>query len=194
MLGRYGDSDAFPETVAPLLSALLALSTSTSSGGGGEVRRLLRHSAQVVSSCLGQVDRKVSARAPLAWRGTQAAAVEAKNPLYAVNYAMRKDKHDDTAGGEGRAKVKQLQRQLKRETKAAQRELRRDAEFLDRAAWEDKSAAEGQRREERGKNFAFMEEQQATINEQVRKGGGLMKGGGSGVARPLARGTKRTRR
>ena len=104
-------------------------------------------------------------------------AVIAKNPQYSFNYTFKKDKDEDTE----RAKMKQLNRQLKRETKAAQRELRRDSEFLDREAFSEKQEAQELRKAERGKNFAFMEQQQATINQQVRMGGGLMKGGGSGV-------------
>ena len=103
---------------------------------------------------------------------------------------MKKDREEDG----DRAKMKQLQRQLKRETKAAQRELRRDAEFLDRETYKEKGEQEESRKRERGKNFAFMEEQAATINMQVRMGGGVLKGGGSGVGKPLARGPKHARR
>jgi nucleolar protein 14 len=61
------------------------------------------------------------------------------------------------------------------------RELRRDSDFIDQERYKEQSEANNKRREERVKNWGWMEEQQATINQQVRKGGGLMKGGGTSV-------------
>jgi len=180
LLGRHGASPAFPEIASPLLSALMTVSTSTtpSSGDDNAARAaFMRQLRMVLESCGTQVTRKVESRKPLTWRQKKLSTLEAKNPEYSMNYTFKKDNDADSE----RAKMKQLQRQLKRETKAAQRELKRDSEFLDREAFSEKMEAQQRLRDERGKNFAFMEEQQATINQQVRMGGGLMKGGGSGV-------------
>jgi len=54
---------------------------------------------------------------------------------------------------------------------------------LDAHAFAEKTAAHNARRDERAKNFAFMEQQQATINLQVKKQTGLLKGAGSSVAK-----------
>ena len=42
----------------------------------------------------------------------------------------------------------------------------------------------------RQKNFAWLESEQATMNQQVRQGGGLLSGGGTGAARAKARSAK----
>ena len=180
LLGRHGASPAFPEIVSPLLNGLISVSSSASTLDGhmeGKAAALIKEVSAVVESCGAQVTRKQDTRKPLAWREHSVSSIETKNPMYTMNYTFKKDNDADS----DRAKVKQLQRQLKRETKAAQRELRRDSEFLDREAFKEKQEAHDRRRAERSKNFTFMEEQQATINQQVRLGGGLMKGGGSGV-------------
>ena len=180
LLGRHGASAAFPEIASPLLNALMDVSAAVTTLDGHKEERvtaLINEVSSVLQLCGAQATRKQDSRSPLAWRNESVSSIEAKNPMYAMNYTFKKD---NDADGD-RAKMKQLQRQLKRETKAAQRELRRDSEFLDREAFKDKQEAHDRRRAERSKNFAFMEEQQATINQQVRLGGGLMKGGGSGV-------------
>lgn len=69
-----------------------------------------------------------------------------------------------------RVKLKQLNRQLKRESKAAVRELRRDSDFLDQERFKEQSEKQARLKDERVKNFAWMEAEQATINQQVRMG------------------------
>lgn len=79
--------------------------------------------------------------------------------------------------------MKQLNKQLNREKKAAMREIRRDASYLDQERFAEQADTQTRLRNERVKNYAWMEAEQATINQQVRKGNGLMKGGGSAPAK-----------
>ncbi len=109
------------------------------------------------------------------WRKMGVTTLSMQTPKFQLDYSFRKDADLDS----DRAKMKGLQRQLKREGKAAVRELRRDSDFLDAERFAEKSMGAAKRKDERAANFAFMEQQQATINQQVRVGKGLMKGGGS---------------
>jgi nucleolar protein 14 len=127
--------------------------------------------------------RSQSLRAPLALRTKKTEVLESLEPRYEVNYRLQKDLDTDKA----RVQLKQLTRQSKREHKAAMRELRRDADFLDEEMFKVRQAKSEKRRNERAANYAWMEEQQATVNQQVRKGGALIKGGGSGAVRPIKR-------
>ncbi|CAK4070312.1 unnamed protein product [Aphanomyces euteiches] len=100
-------------------------------------------------------------------------------PKFDENYAMRKDKTLDR----DKAQLKQLQRQVKRERKGASRELRRDAAFLSRQRTEEQKAWRAEKDAKQKEIRAWMEEQNATFNQQVRKGGELIKGGGSAPAK-----------
>jgi hypothetical protein len=61
------------------------------------------------------------------------------------------------------------------------RELRRDSDYIDQERHKEVTEAKDKRREERVKNYGWMEAEQASVNMQVRQGKGLMKGGGSNV-------------
>ena len=108
--------------------------------------------------------------------------------------------------------------QVKREFKAASREIRRDSQFLARARNQDSEVDAGRcqillhrpfstvftafrslcipagsRQNERRKNLVWMEEQQAAFNQQVKAGGDLT-GGGSSIKKTAARVLKTGRR
>uniref|UniRef100_A0A7S1FP39 Nucleolar protein 14 n=2 Tax=Corethron hystrix TaxID=216773 RepID=A0A7S1FP39_9STRA len=83
-----------------------------------------------------------------------------------------------------------LRREYKREHKAAARELRMDAVVVERERRKEYAAVTGKAKEERHKNYAWLESEQATMNQQVRQGGGLLKGGGIGAARVKAKSGK----
>ena len=101
------------------------------------------------------------------------------------NYKHSKDKGKE----KNKAIRDKMVRQFKREKKAAKRELRVDGEFIERKRREETGSAREEAKAKRHKNFAWMEGEQATINQQVRQGGGLMKGGGTGAGkRAKARG------
>lgn len=119
-------------------------------------------------------------RTPLQWRsGDENNIIISKSPEYDVSYTFKKDVGID----KDQSKLKQLSRQLKREKKAAMRELRRDADFIDQERHREKISLHDEKRAERVKNYAWLESQQATINQQVRKGKSLLKGGGSAIGK-----------
>lgn len=81
-------------------------------------------------------------------------------------------------------------REYKREHKAAMRELRLDSAFIENERRKTKSKADDKAREKRHQNFAWLEQEQATMNQQVRLGGGLLSGGGIGAAKAAAKSGK----
>ena len=87
-----------------------------------------------------------------------------------------------------------LLKALKREQKGAARELRRDAEYLARARDDERDRVSGAKQEERHKNFAWLQDQQASLNQQVRKGGAMVTGGGSSIKRSASAVLKSGRR
>lgn len=173
------ENEAFPEMFAPLISSLETKITKVSKKSYKGIVYLNETQNAVYSEGIAILKRMSSTRLPLQWRKSSKSSIESKVPRFDLDYTFKKDLEPDAE----KAKMKQLSRQLKREQKAAMRELRRDAEFMDNHAFAEKTEAHETRKAERAKNFAFMEEQQATINLQVRKGGSLMKGAGSSAAR-----------
>jgi nucleolar protein 14 len=88
---------------------------------------------------------------------------------------VRKDK----TAPKDTAQLKQLQRQVKRARKGAARELRRDAEFIHREKQKEEEARLAAKEEKQKEIRRWLDEQNATFNQQVRKGGNMLKGGGS---------------
>lgn len=99
-----------------------------------------------------------------------------------THYSMSKDKNKTKA----QAESDKLRREYRREHKAVSRELRLDAAFIESERRKEKDVADRKAREARNKNFAWLEQEQATMNQQVAQGGGLLKGGGIGAARSKA--------
>lgn len=97
-------------------------------------------------------------------------------------YHMSKDKGKTQM----QAELDRNRREYKREHKAVKRELRLDAAFVEGERRKQKNNADTRAKEKRNKNFAWLEQEQATMNQQVRLGGGLLKGGGTGTARSKA--------
>lgn len=98
-------------------------------------------------------------------------------------YSMSKDKGKSQL----KAEHDRNRREYKREHKAAMRELRLDSSFIESERRKAKGIADNSAREKRHKNFAWLETEQATMNQQVRMGGGLLSGGGIGAAKAKAR-------
>ena len=99
-----------------------------------------------------------------------------------TRYYLSKDKNKNQL----QAQHDKYRREYKREHKAAARELRLDAAFIENERRKEKGKKDSSAREKRNKNFAWMEQEQATINQQVAQGGALLRGGGIGVARQKA--------
>ena len=101
-------------------------------------------------------------------------------------YSMSKDKGKSQL----QAEHDRHRREYKREHKAAMRELRLDSAFIESERRKTKSKVDDKAREKRHKNFAWLEQEQGLLNQQVRMGGGLLQGGGTGAARAKARSGK----
>ena len=77
--------------------------------------------------------------------------------------------------------TKKLKQEVKRESKAAARELRKDAQFLNAMTAAKSKKKSDSAREERQANHAWLQNEQATFNQQVRMH--TAKGGGSQAKR-----------
>jgi nucleolar protein 14 len=128
-----------------------------------------------------------SSRAPLSRRlgpSIQESAVKSLAPRMEdpSKYSMSKDKGKKSV----QAAVDRTRREYKREHKAISRELRLDAAFIETERRKDKETKDSKARAKRQKNFAWLEGEQESMNQQVRQGGGLLRGGGTGLARAKA--------
>jgi len=101
-------------------------------------------------------------------------------------YSMSKDKGKSQI----QAEHDRHRREFKREKKAVIRELRLDGQYIESERRKAKGTADSKAREKRYKNAAWLEAEQATMNQQVRQGGGLLSGGGVGAARAKAKSGK----
>merc|ERR1719457_159749 len=99
-----------------------------------------------------------------------------------TKYAMGKDMNKTRM----QADKDRQRREYRREHKAVSRELRLDAAFIESERRKEKDLKDSKTRAARNKNFAWLEQEQATMNQQVAQGGGLLKGGGIGAARSKA--------
>ncbi|TDH69794.1 hypothetical protein CCR75_001286 [Bremia lactucae] len=114
-------------------------------------------------------------RRPLRLQSFAPTMLPTLDPLYDANYTVRKDK----MAPKDTAQLKQLKRQVKRARKGAARELRRDAEFIHREKQKEEETRLAVKEEKQKEIRHWLEEQNATFNQQVRKGGNMLKGGGS---------------
>lgn len=119
----------------------------------------------------------IQSRQPLRWRIPAKVAIESKNPRFEVDYSFKKDLDPD----EQRQELKALNRQFKREKRAATRELRRDNQFLGQVKFQEQMEAHKERQEERQSNFKWLNAQHEAMNVHVKKEKGFLKGGGSGA-------------
>ena len=126
----------------------------------------------------------------LKWRIPKRKIEKMLTPAFEVDYKLKKSSNTTNSDA---VKLKVLQKQVKREEKATMRELRRDAEFIARERMSEKDLVRKARKEERAKNFAWLEDQHATFKQQVRVSKGALKGGGSGDVKPPRKREKRSK-
>jgi nucleolar protein 14 len=103
-----------------------------------------------------------------------------------ARYSMSKD----TGKKAVQAALDRTRREYKREHKAISRELRMDGAFIEKERRDEHDKKVSKVRAKRQKNFAWLEGEQASMNQQVREGGGLLRGGGMGLARAKAASAK----
>ena len=128
-----------------------------------------------------------SLRSPLARRNRHAATEVGVKTLAPrmedpTRYSMSRDKGKKSI----QAAIDRTRREYKREHKAISRELRMDGAFIEEERRTEQARRDERARAKRHKNFAWLESEQASMNQQVREGGGLLKGGGMGLARAKA--------
>ena len=193
ILSRYQDHAAYPElvTTTGILGNLQALRPH-------DVPKLphtllLTHTILLENITKNSINIRHT-RIPLQWRIPHKPTITTKTPRFDLDYNYNKKGHNSDLSSENRMKLKQLTKEKKRETKAVIRELRRDSDYLEQAKYIEKTAQATARQEERYKNYSWLAEQQATLNEHVRKGGELLRGGGSGGIKKVAKRSKRERR
>ncbi len=122
-------------------------------------------------------EQTIKSRIPLQWRRVIATQTTSNSlPQYELHYLMKKGGHlkDD-----GLTKLKQLRNLKKRELSKVRRDLKSDSDVIDHQKSIHSDRKTKARRGIRTKNYAAMEQQQAIVNLQARRGG-LLKGGGSG--------------
>lgn len=170
---QYAHLASFDELLYPVYLQLHELSRAVFDGvRSTEVNTTIALVAAQLEQCW-------AARTPLRLQSFAPAVLPTFTPKFDEAYTLRKDKGADR----DRAKLKQLQRQVKRARKGAARELRRDGEFLARAKETEETARLDAKREKQREIRRWLEEQTATFNQQVKKGGNMLKGGGSGPAK-----------
>ncbi|KAF0688411.1 Aste57867_19967 [Aphanomyces stellatus] len=166
---QYAKLPSYAELMAPILSLL----------GQIKAKALKKEAETTVALIELKTQESLKARRPLRLQAHAPTVLPTFVPKFDENYAMRKDKTLER----DKAQLKQLQRQVKRERKGASRELRRDAAFLSRQRADEHKVWRTEKDAKQKEIRSWMEQQNATFNQQVRKGGELIKGGGSGPAK-----------
>jgi nucleolar protein 14 len=179
-LCRQESSSGYPELALPILRTVQSI---TPSNGVELVSSLVKFLSVTI-------DSKLQSRESLRWRPERKVLLESLAPKFDVDYVFKKD----TGLSKDKLTLKHLTKQAKREHKAVVRELRRDADFLNQEKYKEDKKANDDRKEERHRNFAWVQDQVATMNQHVKKNKGTLTGGGSGVGRkPVIRGNKARR-
>lgn len=180
--------DAEAEALAEITESLLALKPKNKKYPLPDlVSRRVGEVASVVSTAC----RLDAARMPLQRRKGPSVSEKAIKSLAPrvedpTRYSFSRDKGKSSV----QAARDRARREYKREHKAVARELRLDAAFIESERRKEKDRKDSKARDKRNKNFAWLEGEQAAMNQQVRQGGGLLSGGGTGAARVKARSGK----
>jgi nucleolar protein 14 len=160
-------------------AAILSLNAKSMPAGGLQ-QKIAKTAAAIADVC-------PTSRPPLTRRirptvteiGIKTLAPRMEDP---TRYSMSRDKGKKSV----QAAIDRTRREYKREHKAISRELRMDGAFIEQERRTEQTTRDNKARAKRQKNFAWLESEQASMNQQVRQGGGLLKGGGMGLARAKA--------
>ncbi|MDP2438697.1 MAG: hypothetical protein Q8P67_23380 [archaeon] len=107
-------------------------------------------------------------RLPLRWQVHKPIALKTFRPRFREDgeYTLRNDSHDPDRE---RAQLKRLQKRVKSETKAATRELKKDALFLEQQRSVKRQREETKKKEILGKAISFIQTQQHEDREEMRR-------------------------
>jgi nucleolar protein 14 len=142
--------------------------------------------ASVSKACASDANRApLQRRARLSVRDSavKSLAPRLENP---DRYSFSKDKNKKAE----QAALDRTRREFKREHKSVSRELRLDSQFFEAERRQQKDKVDSAAKNKRQRAFAWLEGEQAAMNQQVRQGGGLLQGGGMGAAKMKARSGK----
>lgn len=158
----YEGLSSFPEIFSPILRLLNEIAEQQN------MPNALREKINVVAELIkSKVDEHHTLRRPLQMRKQKPVPIKLLNPKFEENYVKGRDYDPDRE----RAELRKLKKQLKRESKGAARELRKDNYFLLEVKEKERSIQEKERAEKFGRAKAFLQEQ-----EHAFKSGQLGKG------------------
>lgn len=185
LVGKYTQSlagcfsaPAETELLSDIASAILSLHPK-------DYPYTLRKKISITASSIAEVCARD--RVPMQRRGSisqsevaiQTLAPRIEDP---TRYSMSRDKGKKSI----KAAIDRTRREYKREHKAISRELRMDGAFIENERRQEQQKKDDKARAKRHKNFAWLEKEVESMNQQVRQGGGLLSGGGTGLARAKA--------
>ncbi|CAI5737604.1 unnamed protein product [Hyaloperonospora brassicae] len=189
---QYAHLPSFDELFYPLYLLLHALAQQLDSvwPARGRDTSLSSTLHEVIEALHARLAHCWARRRPLCLQQFAPRVLPTFAPQFDANYTVRKDK----LAPKDAAQRQQLQRQVKRARKGAARELRRDADFLAREKQREEHTRCAANAAKQKEIRRWLDEQHATFHQQVRKGGEMLKGGGSarGPA-PRARASKAKR-
>ena len=157
-------AEPLPALMKAKAASVVSMLTSCSSINGSAKRQPLQRRAGMAQ------DQAIVTLAP-----------RIENPdRYSVT---QKDRHKTAT----QAAADRTRREYKREHKAVSRELRLDASMIESERRRVQDQKDYAAKAKRQRAFAWLEGEQASMNQQVRQGGGLLQGGGTGAAKAKAR-------
>ncbi|KAL3511019.1 hypothetical protein ACH5RR_030420 [Cinchona calisaya] len=158
----YEAFNCFPEIFLPMSKVLHKLAEQH------HMPEMLQHKLRDVAQLIDEkADEHHVLRQPLQMRKQKPVPIKMLNPKFEDNFVKGRDYDPDRE----RAERRKLKKLLKRESKGAARELRKDNYFLFEVKEKDKRLLEEERAEKYGKARAFLQEQ-----EHAFKSGQLGKG------------------
>ncbi|XP_054810709.1 uncharacterized protein LOC129312133 [Prosopis cineraria] len=158
----YDGLSSFPEIFLPVLTSLRRLAKEKNTPNA--LHDKIEDVAELIKS---KVDEQHTTRRPLQMRKRKPEPIRLLNPKFEENYVKGRDYDPDRE----RAQRRKLYKLLKRESKRAASELRKDSAFLYDVREKEKALYDEERAEKYGRARAFLQEQ-----EHAFKSGQLGKG------------------
>ncbi|XP_038885470.1 nucleolar protein 14 isoform X2 [Benincasa hispida] len=147
----YGQLKTFPEIFLPISTILHELAQQEN------MPDVLQDKFRKVAKAIeAKTEEHYTGRQPLRMRKQKAVPIKLLNPKFEENFVRGRDYDPDRE----RAERRKMQKLLKRETKGAVRELRKDNHFLSEVKARDKALQEEERAEKYKKARTFLEAQE----------------------------------
>ncbi|XP_011657408.1 nucleolar protein 14 isoform X1 [Cucumis sativus] len=147
----YGQLKSFPEIFLPISTILHELAQQENMPD--VLQNKFRKVAEAIEA---KTEEHYMGRQPLRMRKQKTAPIKLLNPKFEENFVRGRDYDPDRE----RAERRKMQKLLKRETKGAARELRKDNHFLSEVKARDKAKQDEERAEKYKKARTFLEAQE----------------------------------